>query len=187
MKKASVFLLLFISTFVIVYGQDDKLKTIRASYTEVNDNISKSKMPDPAAGGLYSTELVVNSNNGSWRAVGNYSNKIVFWYNDQPGHQADQTKPDNSVLLKIEITTTAAIWLTTEEYLYKDGKLVFYYKTDNQGEDGANQEFRYYFWDGKLFRYQKNQEVVKDISQIGVKDILNKSLYLQKLFIQTFN
>lgn len=178
-------MLLFISSIFIVYGQDDKLKTIRAHYTEVNDNITKSKMPD--GGGLYSTDLIVNSNNGSWRAVGNYSNKIVFWYNDQPGFQEDQSKPDNSVLQKIEISTTAAIWVSSEEYLYKDGKLVFYYKTDNQGEDGAKQEFRYYFWDGKLFRYQKNQEVVKDITQIGVKDILNKSLNLQKLFLQTFN
>lgn len=183
MKKRSFFILLLFLTFTLVYGQDDKLKKIRQLYTETNDKIAKSKLPmEEGWGNLYSTEININSNNGSWRAVGNYANKIIFWYYDQPGFQEDENKSDLIVLKKIEIYTTAAAGKYNEEYLYEDGKLVFYYKTSNQLEI----ELRYYFWNEKLFRFQENQEIIDDISQIDPMDIKEKSLRLQKLFLDTF-
>ncbi len=187
MKKLSIFLLFLFGCFVLVYGQDDKLKNIRTLYAETNEKIVKSKLPNEEGwGNLYSNELVINSNNGSWRAVGNYSNKIVFWYTDQPGFQEEQNKSELSVLIKTEINTTASVGQYHEEYLYDDGKLVFYYKTSSYGDE-PKQEWRYYFVEGKLFRYQENQELIKDFSKSGATDVLKKSESLQKLFIQTFN
>jgi hypothetical protein len=184
MKKAISFILFLLVCFAIVNGQDDKLKKIRQLYSDTNDKIAKSKLPgEEGWGNLYSTEVIVNSNNGSWRAVGNYANKIIFWYYDQPGFQEDENKSDLVVLVKIEIYTSAAAGKYNEEYLYDDGKLVFYYKNSNQPE----MEVRYYFWNEKLFRFQENQEIIKEISQIDPSDIKDKSLKLQKLFLQTFN
>jgi len=187
MKKLPILLLLVFFYSAIAYGQEDKLKKIKTLYADTNDKIAKSKLPNEDGwGNLYSTEVLVNSNNGSWRACGNYTNKIVFWYNDQPGFQEEQDKPDNSVLVKIEIKTSCAALTFSEEYLYDQGKLVFCFKTDNLG-DKSLQEFRYYFADGKLFRYQENQDVLKDISKVGVDDLIKKSEKLTNLFIQTFN
>jgi len=186
MKKSFIFFYFLFLCFIIVFGQDDKLKKIRQLYADTNDKIAKSKLPNGEGWGyLYSNEINVNSNNGSWRAVGNYSNKIIFWYTDQPEFQEDQGKSEYSVLVKIEIQTIASAGKNAEEYLYDDGKLVFYFKTSAYGEE-PKQEFRYYFSDGKLFRYQENQDI-KVFTQAGVTDILSKSEKLQKLFIQTFN
>ena len=187
MKKLPILLLLVFFYSAVAYGQEDKLKKIKTLYAETNAKIAKSKLPDEEGwGNLYSTELLVNANNGSWRACGNYTNKIVFWYNDQPGCQEDQNLPNNSVLVKIEIKTSCAALTFTEEYLYDQGKLVFCFKTDNLG-DKSLQEFRYYIADRKLFRYQENQNLIKDISKVGVDDLIKKSEKLTNLFIQTFN
>ena len=63
----------------MVCGQDDGLKEIRRLYADTNKKIAKSKLPgDGGWGNFYSTQMTVNSNNGSWRGSGNYSNKVTF-------------------------------------------------------------------------------------------------------------
>jgi len=168
-------------------GQDDGLKDIRRLYADTNDKIAKSKLPgDEGWGNLHSNELTVNSNKGSWRAVGNYSNKVTFWYKDQPGFDDEKGKSAYAELVKIEIETIAAARRYVEEYLYDDGKLLFCYKTAIS-ETKGNKEYRYYFRDGKLFRYQEDQDVIKDLRKAGAKQITDKSLKLQKLFLLTFD
>ena len=186
MKKLPILLLLVFFYSAIAYGQEDKLKKIKTLYADTNYKIAKSKLPgEEGWGNLYSTEINVNSNNGSWRAVGTYSNKIVFWYNDQPGFQQEENQLDWIVLEKIEINSLIAIGTMHEEYLYDKGQLVFCYKTTQYG-DVPKQEYRYYYWNGKLFRYQEDQ-VLKDLNFAKDKEVIDKSIELQKLFLKTFN
>ncbi len=186
MKKTSFFILLLFLTFTLVYGQDDKLKKIKQIYAETNDRIAKSKLPsEKGSGNYYCNEVLVNSTNGAWRAVGIYSNKIAFWYNDQPGFQQEENQPDWIVLEKIEVNSLISVGTFHEEYLYDKGQLIFCYKTTEYG-DVPKKEYRYYYWNGKLFRYQEDQEL-KDLNSANDKEVIDRSLELQKLFLKTFN
>jgi len=186
-KPCVLLWMLLLSHTIIVSAQDEKLKIIRQHYTDVNEKIAKSKLPNEEGwGNYYSNEVIVNSHNGSWRALGNYLNKITFWYTDQPSMQENFNKSELSVLVKIEITSTAAATKTNEEFLYDDDKLVFYYIVTNPGSD-MSQEYRYYFSDEKLFRYQENKEVIKNPEETSIVQVLKRSKQLQTLFLQTFN
>ena len=55
---------------------------IRQAYAETGAAIALGQKGE--AGGLYCNKLALNNFNGSWRAVGNYSQTIMFWYSDQP-------------------------------------------------------------------------------------------------------
>ena len=170
----------------MVCGQDDGLKEIRRLYADTNKKIAKSKLPgDGGWGNFYSTQMTVNSNNGSWRGSGNYSNKVTFWYKDQPGFDEEKGKSAYSILVKIEIETIVAASRYVSEFLYDEGKLVFHYSTSSYATVPKD-EYRYYFRDGKLFRYQENQNDIKDLRKAGAKEITDKSLKMQKLFLGTF-
>ncbi|MBL0305191.1 MAG: hypothetical protein IPQ25_03885 [Chitinophagaceae bacterium] len=92
-------------------------------------------------GPLYNNQWIANKNGKSWPAVGIYTATTDFWYDDPPDHLSATERTPKNVLLKINITRKASHLMTNEEYLYKDGKLLFYYS--HEGEEGTNgkQEF----------------------------------------------
>ena len=116
--------------------------TIRNHYTEVNKQITES-IEHGFEGPLYSNQWVTNKNGRSWPAVGNYTETTDFWYDDPPDHIGAAERNPKTVLLKVNITRKASHLMSNEEYLYKDGKLLFYYC--NEGEEGNEWQTRIYF------------------------------------------
>lgn len=115
---------------------------IRNHYTEVNKKITES-IEQGFEGPLYNNQWVTNKNGKSWPAVGNYTQTTDFWYDDDPDHLPASERNPKNVLLKVNMTRKAAGFQLSEEYLFKDGKLLFYYSS--QIEEGSKVETRLYF------------------------------------------
>jgi hypothetical protein len=116
--------------------------SIRKYYIEVNKKIAESA-EQGFEGPLYQNQLVVNKNGKSWPAVGNYADTTNFWYDDDPNHLPATERNPKNVLLKVNINRKASHLSTQEEYLFKDGKLLFYYCY--QAEEGNVWETRVYY------------------------------------------
>jgi len=168
-----------------VQNQDERITRIRELYTRVQDRIAIAVKE--AEGGsppeFYSTEVFVNSRNGSWRASGTYSKKTVFWYTDQPEFAGGEPGGELSVLAKVEITEVVAARAFYREFLFDKGKLVFAF-IKNPGETGGAEEFRYYFSDGALLRYMEGQRLVETKPVTAALEREVKAL--QALFLSTF-
>jgi hypothetical protein len=116
--------------------------TIRNHYSEVNKQITES-IKHGYEGPLYNNQWITNKNGRSWPAVGIYTEITDFWYDDDPNHIPAIERNPKNVLLKVNITRKASQLMSKEEYLYKDGKLLFYYS--HEGEEGNEWEIRIYF------------------------------------------
>jgi hypothetical protein len=115
---------------------------IRNHYTDVNKQITES-IEQGFEGSLYNNQWVANKNGRSWPAVGIYTETTDFWYDDDPNRLPASERNPKNVLLKVNISRKASHLMTNEEYLYKDGKLLFYYS--HEGEEGNEWETRVYF------------------------------------------
>jgi hypothetical protein len=138
MKLFFFFALLLLSIFCTAQTEAD----IRKHYTEVNKQITES-IEQGFEGPLYNNHWETNKNGKSWPAVGIYSETTDFWYDDDPNHLPASERNPKNVLLKINIKRKASHLMTNEEYLYKNGKLLFYYS--HEGEEGNEWETRIYF------------------------------------------
>lgn len=138
MKKIFLFGLLLFSICSIAQTE----AAIRNHYTEVNKQIAES-IELGFEGPLYNNQWVTNKYQRSWPAVGNYTETTDFWYNDPPDHISAAERNPKNVLVKVVITRKASHLMLNEEYLYKDGKLLFYYC--NEAEEGNDWETRIYF------------------------------------------
>jgi hypothetical protein len=100
---------------------------IRNHYTEVNKKIAES-IEQGYEGPLYQNQLVINKNGKSYPAVGYYADTLNFWYDDSPDHLSPADRDPKKVLLKVtKSSRIGADVRAIEEYLYLDGKLIFYY------------------------------------------------------------
>lgn len=115
---------------------------IRTHYTAVNKQITES-IELGFEGPLYQNQWIANKNGRSWPAVGLYNETSDFWYDDPPYHLPAEERNPKNVLLKINISRKSSHLQANEEYLFKDGKLLFYYS--HEGEEGNEWETRVYF------------------------------------------
>jgi len=138
MKK----ILCFVFTCQAFFVAAQTETTIRNHYTEVNKQIAES-IEQGFEGPLYNNQWVTNKNGRSWPAVGNYAETTDFWYDDSPDHLSAAERNPKNVLVKVNVTRRASHLATNEEYLYKDGKLLFYY--NKEAEEGNEWETRIYF------------------------------------------
>jgi len=135
-----ILLLLFVSMSLLVTAQTET--DIRKHYTEVNKQIEES-VQQGYEGPLYQNQLTINKNGKSWPAVGRYDETVNFWYDDDPGHISATERNPKNVLLKVNVTRHSLHLRTNEEYLYKDGRLLFYHS--NMEEEGNQWEVRVYY------------------------------------------
>lgn len=135
-------LFIFILSLLSFSGYAQTETSIRSHYTEVNKQIAES-VELGYEGPLYNNHWITNQNGKSWPAVGNYTETTDFWYDDEPNHLSAAERNPRNVLVKVNINRKASHLTTNEEYLYKDGKLLFYYS--QQGEEGNDWETRVYF------------------------------------------
>jgi len=184
--------LLFICVSLLASGQTET--DIRKHYTEVNKQIEES-VQQGYEGPLYQNQLTINKNGKSWPAVGRYDETVNFWYDDDPGHISATERNPKNVLLKVNVTRHSLHLRTNEEYLYKDGRLLFYYS--NMEEEGNQWEVRVYYnnkgigfktsvkENGKeLTAKELATEALKDFKPNPVK-IMNEGKNYQDLFVKS--
>ena len=138
MKKSILFPLICYSFFASAQTETD----IRNHYNDVNKKITEA-IEQGYEGPLYQNQLLINKNIKSWPAVGYFVDTVNFWYDDDPDHLPATERNPKNVLLKVNSYRKASHLITIEEYLYRDGKLLFYYLL--QGEEGNKWETRVYF------------------------------------------
>jgi hypothetical protein len=183
MRKANIlFMILFLFRAAVVPTDEAAIGEIRKLYAETAAAIARAQHGE--GGGLYCNELIVNSRAGSWRAVGNYSKKVAFWYSDQPGFAAaEETKPE-AVLVKVEVQETAAIRSLYREFLFAGGQLLFFFRKEKAGGDTVVEE-RIYFCKGKPLLRLLGLE--KAAGEIETPAIFREAAYWQKLFLMNFS
>jgi len=138
MKKCMLTLALLIP--VLIYAQTES--SIREHYNEVNKQIKES-VEHGYEGSLYNNHWETNKNGKSWPAVGIYTETTDFWYDDSPDHLSASERAPKNVLVKVIVSRHASHLQTTEEYLYKDGKLLFFFSSE--AEEGNSWETRIWF------------------------------------------
>ncbi len=134
------------------FAQTDALSSIRNYYSNINAQI-KTCATDFECG-LYANEVLVNTRNNSWSAVGQYKKKIIFWYNDYPQHCDECGENGINVLQKIEIQEQSSV-NDVYEIMFKNGERIFYYRKKT-GLD--NSEHCYYFINNELISYMEKPE-----------------------------
>jgi hypothetical protein len=137
---------------------------IRKYYQEVNKRIEDSKTQG-MEGPLYCNEWTTNKHSKSWPAVGIFTETTSFWYDDDPNHLPPADRDPKTVLLKVTVSRRSASLMTSEEYLYKDGRLVFYYSIE--GEEGKQWETRLWFNTKGTFK----MNVKVDGKDLSAKDL----------------
>ena len=157
------YLLLFLVCFSCIASAQTETD-IKKQYQDVNKQIAES-IEHGFEGSLYCNEWVANKNSKSWPAVGNYNETIDFWYDDDPNHLSAAERDPKTVLLKVTLSRKASHLMTSEEYLYKNGKLIFYYS--NEGEEGKQWETRIYFNARGMFK----SSVKADGKELTAKDL----------------
>lgn len=163
MKKMIFFILLFTSFAVVAQTETE----IRNHYQDVNKRIQASK-EHGMEGELYCNEWVTNKNAMSWPAVGTYQETTDFWYDDDPNHISVQERDPKTVLLKVTILRRSASMVTNEEYLYKNGKLVFYFNQET--EEGKQWETRLWFNAKGMFK----SNVKANDKELTAKDLASE-------------
>ena len=149
---------------LLVFNASAQTETeIKKHYQDVNKQIAES-IEHGYEGSLYCNEWVANKNSMSWPAVGNYNETTDFWYDDDPNHMSAAERNPKTVLLKVTVSRKASHLMTSEEWLYKNGKLVFYYL--NEGEEGKHWETRIYFNSKGMFK----SSVKADGKELTAKD-----------------
>ena len=178
MKK--YFLSFILMSPVLIYAQS--IQEIRSHYKAIADLIADCE----SECSLYKNELIVNSNNGSWRAVGTYSKSVEFWYTDDPTKCDECVLGGLSVLEKVVVREAGSTYKSLTELLFKNGVLIFCYRK-NEDEEGLNEQ-RFYFEKGTLIRYQLNGDVLTpSASDEGMnRYIARQSDGYQKVFLNSF-
>lgn len=166
---------------------------IRTHYQEINKKITESR-EQGFEGPLYCNVWTTNKNGKSWPAVGRYEETTEFWYDDDPDHLPAADRNPKTVLQKINIKRISSALQTQEEYLFKNGKLVFYYS--REGEEGNLWETRLYFNTKGLFKSivkaNDKELTAKDFSNPDYKDFkpdgaatLKRAVALQDMFLRS--
>ena len=175
MKKL-IFALLLITQYQ-AFPQESEIQAIRKIYSETQNWIKECTTPENCS--LYKNALVINEIGSEWRAVGNFSKTISFWYTDDAANCDDCGLEGRNVLRKIIVEEVSGIREYYYEYLYFEGELIFHYMKDPE------QEYRYYFFDEFLIRYMEDQEITDDTSQ-SESIVKSEGKRLMELFLRSF-
>lgn len=164
MRNPILYLLLIIPFISLAQTESE----IRKHYTDVNKKITES-LEHGSEGPLYNNQWVANKNGRSWPAVGIYNEITDFWYDDPPDHLPVAERNPKNVLLKINVSRKSSHLMASEEYLFKDGKLLFFFL--HEGEDGNEWETRVYF-NNKGVAFKSN--VKANGKELTAKDFLTE-------------
>jgi hypothetical protein len=187
MKK--LLLALMLTTTIMANAQTEA--DIRKYYQEVNAKIAES-VASGYDGPLYQNRWVTNSNSKSWPAVGRFSDTVDCWYDDPPDHLPATERDPKKVLVKVVVNGISSDLYRHEEYLFRNGVLLFYFSDDK--EEGMGIETRVWF-NSKGAAIKKNvraneleikpsEPEYKDIAP-NVTRILQRAKKYQDAFVKT--
>ena len=125
---------------------EEQLDAVRNEYKTLSTVISECENKGDC--NLFLNELVVNKSGGHWRGMGNYRKTFRFWYSDDPTNCDDC----QGVLRFVQVTERRSTSHTKEEFLFKDGKLLFHFVKSEM--EGKKESRRSYFEDERIFRLQ---------------------------------
>jgi len=180
-KIQLVLMALMILPAAILAADDAAIAGIRQAYAETGAAIALGQKGE--AGGLFCNKLALNNFNGSWRAVGNYSQTIMFWYSDQPQFAEEEGKKPETALVKVEVRETAAAATIYQEFFFVDGGLAFFFRKENTGDGPAGEERIYFQGDKPLRRPGKGET---DPGPGAAAAIVRDAAHWQKLFLLSF-
>ncbi len=130
-----------------VHADSGEIISIRTRYNETK-RLIKNKA-------LFHDRFLVNKNNTTWPAVGNYQETFDIYYSLCDEREV-HNYPNERCIYLIEVTTTASVSTSKTEFLFdKNDSLIFIYYRDGY----KNTDERYYLRDGKLIRYSINDQV----------------------------
>ena len=163
----------------------DDLQTIRSWYKQVNDGIKLCIEKSPECS-WYQNELIINKDMLGWRAVGNYKKTVNFWYDDDPAKCDECGEEGLGVLKKVEVKVDSE-YKTWMEFLFKEGKLIFFYYKYERGEE--QQQLRFYFREGILIEHKESVQPEGEFPAYSKKDnqkVLKMAMKYQQLFLNGF-
>ena len=171
-----IFLLLFISVSILPLtsqsGNEVDIVNIQKLYHETKKQIS--------SGQLYCNEFILNRDKLPVSAVGNYQEKVRFYYTSNQNSRTFELK---MIILEEEHSITR----TYAEFLYNsENELIFYYYRFDNGQSDQTQR-RCYFNDNRLIRLIDNDDIIDDTEKKydQYRDaIIQKSKKLQSFFSQ---
>lgn len=160
------------------FSQDADIDHIRKVYYSTVEEVKNSRS-EGFEGSLYCNTMETNKYGKSWRAVGNYNEKVEFWYSDDPSHQ-EEDKPAK-VLSMVIVNGESAVYGYYKEFLFENGVLIFAFeKFRNEGEAD---ELRYYYKNEELIeRVVNKDELEKEESKYTLKEANN----WMALFLKSF-
>lgn len=184
MKSLAFLIGVLLSPPLLAQADNELIDRIRTYYAAVNSEISDSERSG-REGVLYCSKIVINAHNASWRAVGNYKEEIEFWHSDDPAF-VQELMDENplAVLKKVSIRSATAARKTYEEYLFENGKIVFAFIDDKNGEEPLQQ--RYYFSDTELIQYRENTRIISDLSGVDSSAVMARVGDIQSRFLAIF-
>lgn len=168
-------------------GFTDHIQNIKELYQTSKQTIDDCMNSDDPAYECtwYSNTHIVNSMSKPWRAVGNYQKETTFWYDDEPSMAEAQDLSKESVLKFISIDAIST-YNQHEEYLFEDGKLVFYYYHFSYDEE-STEEYRFYFNDGKLIKFaQKGSSETPTYTKYDAEQVQEQAQTLTRSFLTGF-
>ena len=127
----------------------------------------------------YSDQIVRNNKNLQWRALGIYQDTISFWYKDL--HEASQQENNKSqdsawALVMVTSSTQMSVVEHYQEWLFKDGKLIFHFDKMTGYDEESSWEYRYYFNNNKLIRTLSGNQII-DFEENTKKYLIKQMKY----------
>lgn len=137
-------------------AEADPIEHIRAYYTHLTTEIARcdtarqrATLADADDCALYLVEITENALHRPVAGVGIAERRLRYWY-DPSGFSGDAAEASGAgpgALARVEIRAQRAALSWFEEYVYEQGKLVFYFKTSDLGA------FRFYFQNERLVKF----------------------------------
>lgn len=180
----NLIVLFLFAVSITVSAQQDKVLEIRKIYQEVKTWVNASDPDSVMYSGFHCDKVLRNTNNSQWRAVGNFSDTITFWYRDlmEAAMSEGNTAEDSSWALAL-VTQNQNISVTSSyrEWLFLDGQLIFAYEKMNGYDTETSWEYRYYFNKGKLIRFMSGSQIIS--LDEDPADVRASAEEMKKLFV----
>ena len=156
----SIFLFFSICSCLLASAQHDKVLEIREYYKDVK---AHSENAEPDSIWYYSDQIIRNTNDFQWRAIGTFHDTLIFWYSDpMEAAYLDETQSRDSTWALALVTCSSQMSGMTQyrEWLFKDGKLIFHFDKLNGYDEESTWEYRYYFDNDKLIRFMQGGQII---------------------------
>lgn len=184
MIKIISFLLVFFA-IVTVSAQHDKVLEIREYYKAVKAHSGNAEQDSIW---YYSDQIIRNTNDHQWRAIGIFHDTLTFWYSDlMEASMQENNNTNDSAWALVLVTSSAQMSGITQyrEWLFQDGKLVFHFDKMNGYDPESTWEYRYYFDNNKLIRTMSGGQIIQFDETPA--DVLNSAKEVMQTFKSIIN